>query len=282
MILRVYLFFLGVIIIIFSIAHVKKSRETIWRVASFFGILNVISLAYILGIYAMFVLVSLILLLSIYELAKNYKVRYPTPLAVVVIGCYLLMVYFESYLIYFIPAFLLQVGLTFAGTLNMIRNPCYVYFLGVMSLAISSASLVALYSMNPDAIVFLIAMLAFNDVTGYFAGRKFGKTRIFKILSPNKTLEGYIGGLGGLLVGLILFHTIIPVLAGTSLLQNFILFTTMFIFGNAGDLLFSKIKRSVGIKDFSKLLPGHGGILDRFDSALTVSPLLFMFLYYMK
>ena len=282
MILRVYLFFLGVIIIIFSIAHVKKSRETVLRVASFFGILNVISLAYILGIYAMFVLVSLILLLSIYELAKNYKVRYPTPLAVVVVGCYLLMLYFESYLIYLIPAFLLLVGLTFAGTLNMIRNPCYVYFFGVMSLAFSSASLVASYSMNPDAIFFLIAMLAFNDVTGYFAGRKFGETRIFKILSPNKTLEGYIGGLGGLLVGLILFHTIIPVLAGTSLLQNFILLTTMFIFGNAGDLLFSKIKRSVGIKDFSNLLPGHGGILDRFDSALTVSPLLFMFLSYMK
>ena len=281
MILRVYLFFLGVMIIIFSIAYVKKSRETVLRVASFFGILNVISLAYILGVYAMFVLVSLILLLSIYELAKNYKVRYPIPLAVVVVGCYLLMLCFESYLIYFIPAFLLLVGLTFAGTLNMIRNPCYVYFFGVMSLAISTASLVALYSMNPDAIFFLIAMLAFNDVTGYFAGRKFGKTRIFKILSPNKTLEGYIGGLGGLLVGLILFHTIIPVLAGTSLLQNFILLTTMFIFGNAGDLLFSKIKRSVGIKDFSNLLPGHGGILDRFDSALTVSPLLFMFLYYM-
>ena len=282
MILRVYLFFLGVIIIVFAIAYVKKSRETVLRVASFFGILNVFSLAYILGVYAIFVLVSLILLLSIYELAKSYKLKYPIPFAVAVAGGYLAMLYFESYLIYFIPTFLLLMGLTFAGTLNMIRNPFYVYFWGVMSLAVSAASLVTLYSLNPDAIFFLIAMLAFNDVTGYFAGRKFGKTLIFKILSPKKTLEGYIGGLGGLLAGLILFHTIIPVLVGTSLVQNFILLISFFIFGNAGDLLFSKIKRSVGIKDFSNLLPGHGGILDRFDSSLTVSPLLFMFLYCMK
>jgi Predicted CDP-diglyceride synthetase/phosphatidate cytidylyltransferase len=282
MILRVYLFFICVIIIIFAIAYVKKSRETVLRVASFFGILNVFCLASILGIGAIFALVSLILLLGIYELAKNYKIKYPIIFAIAVAGCYLLMLYFDSSLIYFIPAFLLLAALTFAGTLNMISNPFYVYFLGVLSLAVSAASLVVLYSINPDTIWFLIAMLAFNDVTGYFAGRKFGKTLIFKILSPNKTLEGYIGGLGGLLAGLILFHTIIPVLAETSLLQNLILLSSIFIFGNAGDLLFSKIKRSVGIKDFSNFLPGHGGILDRFDSTLTVSPLLFMFLYYMK
>ncbi|AFQ44315.1 phosphatidate cytidylyltransferase [Desulfosporosinus meridiei] len=282
MILRAYLFFLCVIILIFSLAYVKKSRETVLRVASFFGILNVFSLASILGVKAVFGLVSLILLLSLYELGKNYHLKYPILLALIVAGCYGLMLSFASYLIYFIPPFLLLVALTFAGTLKMIRNPFYVYCFGVMFLAVSAASLVALYSLNPDTLWFLVAMLAFNDVTGYFAGRKFGKTLVFKVLSPKKTLEGYLGGLGGLLAGLVLFHTIIPVLAETTLFQNAILLITIFIVGNAGDLVFSKIKRSVGIKDFSNFLPGHGGILDRFDSTFTVSPLLFMFLYYLN
>jgi CDP-diglyceride synthetase len=181
--------------------------------------------------------------------------------------------------IFILPAFLLLVGLTFAGTYNMVKRHIFVYLFGVMFLAVSSASLVLLYKINLDIIIFLIAMLAFNDVTGYFAGRKFGKIKTFKTLSPKKTLEGYIGGLAGLMAGLILFHTVIPVLDGTSLWKDLILLATFFIFGNAGDLLFSKIKRSVGIKDFSGLLPGHGGILDRFDSALTVSPLLLVLLY---
>ncbi|MDP4181599.1 MAG: phosphatidate cytidylyltransferase [Bacillota bacterium] len=279
MILRVYLFFLVVIITIFFIAYVKKSRETVLRVVSFFGILNLFSLAYILGTAAIFVLVTLILALGIYELSKNYKLRNPIPFTLIVALAYLLLLYFKSYLIYALPAFFLLVGLTFAGTYSMVKRYFFVYFFGVMFLAVSAASLVLLYPMNPDAIIFLISMLAFNDVTGYFAGRKFGKIKVFKTLSPKKTLKGYLGGLAGLLAGMILFHTIIPVLAGTSLWQNLILLVTFFIFGNAGDLLFSKIKRSLGVKDFSGLLPGHGGILDRFDSALMVSPLLYVFLF---
>jgi Predicted CDP-diglyceride synthetase/phosphatidate cytidylyltransferase len=279
MILNAYLFFLAVIVIIFSVAYVKKSRETVLRVVSFFGILNIFSLAYILGVEAIFVLVTVILALSIYELSKNYGLRNPVPFVLIVAGAYLLLLYFKSYLLFTLPAFFLLVGLTFAGTLETVKRHFFVYFFGVMFLAVSAASLVLLYQMNPDAIIFLIAMLAFNDVTGYFAGRKFGKIHIFKTLSPGKTLEGYVGALVGLLAGLILFHTVIPALAGTTLWQNLILLVTFFIFGNAGDLLFSKIKRSVGIKDFSSLLPGHGGILDRFDSALMVSPLLFVLVY---
>lgn len=279
MILNTYLFFLVVIITIFTIAYLKKSRETVLRVLSFFGILNVFSLAYIIGVPAIFVLVTIILAFSIYELSKNYDIRNPAAFALIITGTYLLLLYFRSYLIYTLPAFFLVVGLTFAGTFNMVKGHLFVYLFGVMFLAVSAASLVLLYPENPDAIVFLISLLAFNDVTGYFAGRKFGKIKIFKTLSPKKTLEGYVGGLVGLVVGLILFHTIIPVLTGTTLLQNLILLVTFFIFGNAGDLLFSKIKRSVEVKDFGSILPGHGGVLDRFDSALMVSPLLYVFLY---
>jgi phosphatidate cytidylyltransferase len=280
MIIRVYIFCLLFIIPIFTISYFKKSRETYLRVASFFVILNVISFAYIIGVYAIFALVSLILILGIYELVKNYQCKYPIPVPVIIFGAYLFMLYFNAYLPYVVPLFLIAVAFTFVGKTGIIKHELYLYLFGVLVLATSAASLVSLYKLYPESILILILLLVFNDVSGYFAGRKFGKIRIFKTLSPNKTLEGYIGSMAGILAGIIVFHTILPVLNGTSLLRNTMLLIFFFVFGNLGDLLFSKLKRCLAIKDFSSLLPGHGGILDRFDSVLSVSPLFLLFLLY--
>jgi phosphatidate cytidylyltransferase len=283
MIIKLYVFWLMIILIIFSISYYKKSRETLLRVISFFVILNVISLAYILGVYGVIGFATLILLLSIYELSKNYKCKNPLLLTFIILGSYILMLYFNSYLPYVVPFFLIIVTFTFVGKSENMKNNVYLYSFGVLVLATSAASLVSLYKLKPESILLLITLLVINDVTGYFVGRKFGKIRIFKTLSPKKSLEGYIGSMVGIVIGIIVFHSILPVLTGTSLLQNFILLIFFFIFGNAGDLLFSKIKRILEIKDFSSLLPGHGGILDRFDNVLSVSPLfLILLLYYLK
>lgn len=283
MIIRLYIFWLVIISIIFSISYFKKSRETLLRVISFFVILNVISLAYILGVHGVIGFATLILLLSIYELSKIYKYKYPLLLTFIILGSYMLMLYFNLYLPYVVPFFLIIVSFTFVGKSENMKNNLYLYSFGVLVLAPCAASLVSLYQLKPESILFLITLLVINDVTGYFVGRKFGKIRIFKTLSPKKSLEGYIGSMVGIVAGIIVFHSISPVLTGTSLLQNFILLIFFFIFGNAGDLLFSKIKRVLEIKDFSSLLPGHGGILDRFDNVLSVSPLfLILLLYYLK
>lgn len=283
MIIRLYVFWLMIILIIFSISYYKKSRETILRVISFFVILNIISLAYILGIYGVIGLATLILLLSIYELSKIYKYKHPLLLTFIILGAYIFMLYFNSYLPYVVPLFLIIVIFTFTGKSENMKNNFYLYSFGVLVLDTCAASLVSLYQLKPESILLLITLLVINDVTGYFVGRKFGKIRIFKTLSPKKSLEGYIGSMVGIVVGIIVFHSILPVLTGTSILQNFILLIFFFIVGNAGDLLFSKIKRILEIKDFSNLLPGHGGILDRFDNVLSVSPLfLILLLYYLK
>jgi phosphatidate cytidylyltransferase len=283
MIIRLYIFWLVIISIIFSISHYKKSRETTLRVISFFVILNVVSLAYVLGVHGVIGFATLILLLSIYELCKIYKYKHPLLLTFIILGSYTLMLYFNSYLPYIVPYFLIIVIFTFTGKSENMKNNYYLYSFGVLVLATCAASLVSLYKLKPESILLLITLLVINDVTGYFIGRKFGKLRIFKTLSPKKSLEGYIGSMVGIVIGIIVFHSILPVLNGTSLLQNFILFIFFFILGNAGDLLFSKIKRILEIKDFSSLLPGHGGILDRFDNILSVSPLfLILLLYYLK
>lgn len=128
-----------------------------------------------------------------------------------------------------------------------------------------------------------IFVIAFgSDSFAYFAGFLFGKRKITPILSPNKTLEGFIGGALGCLF-LVYIYTVtlsyfIPTV-GFSFIN--IIKYTVFAFVGAfvsqiGDLLASAIKRTNGIKDYSNLMPGHGGILDRFDSVLLVSPYVYL------
>lgn len=129
----------------------------------------------------------------------------------------------------------------------------------------------------PDGWIWLIFMLAgtwASDTAAYFVGRALGRRRIAPVLSPKKTLEGALGGLlGSVLVGW-LFAYIYPFLP---LPQMLLLGLLVGAAAEVGDLLESAFKRQAGIKDSSKLIPGHGGILDRFDSALFTAPLVYYF-----
>ena len=119
-------------------------------------------------------------------------------------------------------------------------------------------------------------VMAFMPDTGaYLIGCAFGKHKLCPIISPKKTVEGLFGGVLGGILGMIVYGRV---------LQHFFGFTVNYLFagiygalgaGGAtfGDLMFSVIKRQTGIKDYGKLLPGHGGILDRFDSVTIVAPL---------
>ena len=127
--------------------------------------------------------------------------------------------------------------------------------------------------------VFFIAapfVMAFMTDTGaYLIGCAFGRHKLCPIISPKKTVEGLFGGILGGIAGMIAYGFV---------LQHFFGFTINYLYavlygilgaGGAtfGDLMFSVIKRQTGIKDYGKLLPGHGGILDRFDSVTVVAPL---------
>ncbi|SHN53071.1 phosphatidate cytidylyltransferase [Butyrivibrio hungatei DSM 14810] len=150
---------------------------------------------------------------------------------------------------------------------------CFVY-------APVSMSFVYLLRMRPYGQYFAwIPFIAWVcDTCAYFAGRAFGKHKLAPVLSPKKTIEGSIGGiLGSVIVGAI-FGYVLYVNATHDKAVIFVLVIITFvgsIIAQLGDLLASGIKRDHEIKDYGKIIPGHGGIMDRFDSVIFVIPCVY-------
>lgn len=121
-------------------------------------------------------------------------------------------------------------------------------------------------------IFYVLLVIWATDSGAYFFGRAFGKRKLWPMISPNKTIEGAIGGILISVVVGVIFQFITPfdhsmiIVIGVTILVS--------IFGQIGDLVESAFKRHYGVKDSGNLLPGHGGILDRLDSLLFVLPLL--------
>ena len=125
--------------------------------------------------------------------------------------------------------------------------------------------------------VLLPFVAAFMGDTGaYFIGRSFGHKKLAPVISPNKTVEGVIGGLATSMLGMLIYAAVLQF--GFKFHVNYGLAVLYSLAGTAidvfGDLCFSAIKRQTGIKDYGNLMPGHGGVLDRFDSMVFVGPLM--------
>lgn len=124
---------------------------------------------------------------------------------------------------------------------------------------------------------YLFAMTALNDIGQFIAGKTLGRHTIAARISPNKTWQGLFGGM---LVSVLASATLGSYLHLASLPQLLLFGLLMSLGGFAGDMLFSAAKRFLGIKDFSSLIPGHGGILDRVDSLVVTAPLLYFAMYF--
>lgn len=121
-------------------------------------------------------------------------------------------------------------------------------------------------------VVFALLVVWTTDSGAYFTGRKIGKRKLWPEISPNKTVEGFVGGIVWAIIAAFILQWITPV--SSSYIFLVVITIAASIFGQLGDLVESAIKRHYDVKDSGKLLPGHGGILDRFDSILFVMPLL--------
>ncbi|MFZ6658090.1 phosphatidate cytidylyltransferase [Undibacterium sp. TJN19] len=120
---------------------------------------------------------------------------------------------------------------------------------------------------------YLFVVTALNDIAQFVSGKCFGKQTIAPRISPNKTWQGL---LGGVLVCTLVSLTLGSYLQLTGIPQLLLLGILLSLGGFAGDLIFSAAKRYLKIKDFSQLIPGHGGILDRVDSLVLTAPLLYL------
>ena len=120
------------------------------------------------------------------------------------------------------------------------------------------------------------------DSAAYFVGNAFGRTKMIESISPKKTIEGFIGGYIGSLLCVFIFTHFELINYSLTTLQIILLSISIGIFGQLGDFFESIIKRNYKIKDSSNLLLGHGGFLDRFDSIIISSPLIFIFLRFIS
>jgi len=128
-------------------------------------------------------------------------------------------------------------------------------------------------------LLFLFGTLWLSDTLAMGVGKWLGQRKLAPTVSPNKTVAGFIGGmLGGIVVAVIMHYWLLHEIAFWHLLIGGLLVSVV---GQLGDLVESCWKRSYGIKDSSAIIPGHGGVLDRFDSLLFAAPALFWFLHYL-
>ncbi|MFJ7933173.1 phosphatidate cytidylyltransferase [Sporosarcina sp. NPDC096371] len=123
-----------------------------------------------------------------------------------------------------------------------------------------------------EYVVYALLVIWTTDSGAYFVGRKIGKRKLWPEISPNKTVEGFVGGVVLAVVFALVFQYFYPIASTYTILIAVTIVAS--IVGQMGDLVESALKRHYAVKDSGKLLPGHGGILDRFDSLLFVLPLL--------
>lgn len=152
-----------------------------------------------------------------------------------------------------------------------------VYSVFVLVYAVCFIGFLPLIRMGSDGLYWLILFLLIvwsNDTGAYFAGKKWGKKKLYPLISPNKTVEGALGGLATGFVVSLLFKVIL--FKGVSVVGVF--FTSLAVGGisQVGDFCESFLKRACQVKDTSQILPGHGGILDRFDGVLFSAPVMYL------
>lgn len=189
----------------------------------------------------------------------------------------------------FIPYLFLILYLFISELYKKQKDPIQNWAYGMMSqvyiaLAFSMLNVLAYHTTDTDSLpqynpilplsIFIFTWI--NDTGAYCTGMLFGKHRLFERISPKKSWEGSMGGATFSLIGAAVLSHFFPFL---SLFQWMGLGLTVVVFGTWGDLTESLLKRTLGIKDSGNILPGHGGMLDRFDSTLMAVPAAVIYLY---
>lgn len=147
-------------------------------------------------------------------------------------------------------------------------------FVGILYVGTGFHSFILTRETNIHLLILSLLIIWSTDTGAYLVGRKLGKHKLAPLISPNKTIEGSVGGIFIALVVSVIYLLIFP--TNWSILFMLPLVIVLSIAGQVGDLIESAIKRHFGTKDSGNILPGHGGIFDRFDSLLFVLSVIFI------
>lgn len=192
------------------------------------------------------------------------------------------IIFIPVYMFLFLPLRMVLIGET-QGFLKAAGTLHWGLMVTVFSLSHAAYLLVLPEAVNPQAgsaglLLFLVFLTEFNDVAQYLWGKLLGRHKIIPKVSPNKTWEGFLGGLlTTTLLAVVIAPWLTPLTMTEAIFAGSVVIATAGFFG---DVSISAIKRDLGIKDSGTLLPGHGGILDRVDSLTYTAPLFFHFVYY--
>jgi phosphatidate cytidylyltransferase len=237
-----------------------------------------------------FLMAGIVSLIGYYELLKVFQVEKS---ALGVIG-YTVSILYYVLLIVEMEVFVLPLSLMFMIALLAVYvltfpkfhfNQIAAAFFGFFYVTVMLSYVYQIRTMEAGGVYVVLLFLSSwgNDTLAYCAGRLFGKHKMSPNLSPKKTIEGAVGGvLGAGLLGF-LYSLIAKNFVLTDANLGMIFFAVCMVGGLIsiiGDLAASAIKRNYDIKDYGTLIPGHGGILDRFDSVIFIAPIIYYFLLY--
>lgn len=262
--------------------------------------------AIVIGGYLFEILVLLFAGIGIYEFYSAFSKKGYSPIkaaGILFLALLALMIYFRSESIFsinvnvwkigriniFTPIFL--IGILFMLSLLVFKHEKYnaadaaITLFGGFYVVFLISYFFKLRILNGGIYLFFLALIGAvaTDTFAYFIGKAIGKRKLIEAISPKKTVAGSVGGFVCNIIiitvyGLVLYYT--GVYKGLGIYHYPIIGAITGIISQIGDLSASAIKRYVGIKDFGKLLPGHGGILDRIDSYLFAIPIVYYYLLF--
>lgn len=287
----VQIVFIGIfVVLVFAQAVILtlKSKELQLRVQSWWGIAILFALALNMSTHVGVLIFSFVSFLAF----KEYLSLIPTRRAdrrvifwaylAIIIQAYwiwtewygMFIIFIPVYVFLFLPLRSVLIGET-KGFLNSVSTIQW----GLMTTVFSVGHMSYLLSFRQGAglVLFLVLLTELNDVFQFLWGKSFGRHKIIPKVSPNKTIEGFLGGVASTTA---LSFGLAPYLTPFSREDSIWIGMTIAVLGFFGDVTISALKRDIGVKDSGSSLPGHGGILDRLDSLTYTAPVFFHIVRY--
>jgi phosphatidate cytidylyltransferase len=236
----------------------------------------------IVGGNLFYIAVGLISILGLYELIniRETKRKFPVDMKQVSYLLFILLVinnynnsgfiYSIDYRVISVLLIILLLPLVFYGDNDKYNVNDAFYLLGsIFFLGIAFNLLIAIRNYNINYFIYIMLITTITDTYAYLTGKFIGKHKFMPSVSPKKTWEGFLGGLFfGTLISCVFYYDVIN--SNINILSLISITAFLSIIGQFGDLVFSSIKRYFNKKDYSNIMPGHGGILDRLDSIIFV------------